>query len=295
MRFLALLWLVAPAGCGGGDPAADGGIAVVDADRGGGDPGGSARVDATTDDGSIDVDVPGDRAWTDTEVDLALNELVRVAADGSISFEPGAEVGPGGYKPDDHDGGNLVQCANHAALIAKIGTDGAAMQLGGQGWLAAPRAGRLFLGPNDSGTGNNAGAFSVTLTPDEPYDLIASGQAVTVPATSDWVDTGLDLTDSQLLTIAASGEVDNDTANATTYGPAGVPGTADHPASLLGCANHVALIGRIGADGSPFRVGSDYSRPVGRDGRLFLRVNDGSQENNGGELSASVSAGKYPK
>ncbi len=295
MRGWHILALACLAGCGGSDHgAADGGPVAVVADASNGDPG-SVRVDAAANDDSIDVEVPGDRAWTDTGLDLALHELVAVAASGSVSFEPGAEVGPGGYKPDDHDGGNLVQCANHAALIAKIGTDGAAMQLGGQGWLAAPHAGRLFLGPNDSGVGNNAGAFAARLTPDQPYDLVVSAQAVTVPGDSDWVDSGIDLTDSQLLTVAASGEVDNNTDDDATYGPTGVPGTADHPASVLGCANHVALIGRIGADGSPFRVGSDYSRPVGRSGRLFLRVNDASQENNGGELSASVSAGKYPR
>lgn len=289
-RNLALACL---AGCAAGDPGAhDAGASAADGAVGGGDPG---AVDAAPVVDGVDIEVPGDRDWTDTGIDLARDELVEVVADGTISFEPGSEVGPAGYAPDEHDDGNLVQCANHAALVAKIGTDGAAMQLGGQGWLAAARPGRLFLGPNDGGTDNNGGAFNVRLRPGQPYDLVASSQAVTVPGDSDWVDTGLDLTDSQVLTIAASGQVDNNTDDAATFGPAGVPGTTGHPASLLGCANHVALIGRVGGDGSPFRVGSDYSRPVGQSGRLFLRINDASQDNNGGELSASVSAGKYPE
>lgn len=295
LRALAIAASLAATACAGGESAADGSPPDERDGGGGGGGGGGPEVDAAPAVDLVDVEVAGDRAWTDTGLDLTAIELVQIEASGSISFEPGAEVGPEGYGPDDHDGNNVVQCSNHASLIAKIGTDGSPMALGEHGWLAATRAGRLFLGPNDRGTGNNSGSFSVRLTPDQSFDLVVSQSLVAVSGTSDWVDTGFGLEDYHLLTVAASGQVDNNTDDDTTYGAGGVPDTTGHPASILACANHVALIGRIGADGSPFRVGSDASRPLGRSGRLFLRVNDTSQENNGGDFSAEVSAGKYPR
>jgi hypothetical protein len=55
----------------------------------------------------------------------------------------------------------------------------------------------------------------------------------------------------------------------------------------------MALIGRIGANGSPFLVGSSYSGNVGA-GRLFLRQNDTATFDNGGAFIGTITADPCP-
>ncbi len=110
---------------------------------------------------------------------------------------------------------------------------------------------------------------------------------VVVSGSQPWTDTGLDLVLGKKVTVKATGEV---FANATVSGgPDGVPG---HPEwakyNVVPEAQHVALVGKIGENGTPFLVGAEASFVVKVDGRFFLGPNDKDTRNNRGEFLASV-------
>lgn len=110
---------------------------------------------------------------------------------------------------------------------------------------------------------------------------------VVVAGDQSWTDTGIDVVLGKKVAIKATGEV---FANATVSGgPDGVPG---HPEwakyNVVPDAQHVALIGKIGEDGTPFLVGADTSFVVRVDGRLFLGPNDKDTRNNRGEFVATI-------
>ncbi len=110
---------------------------------------------------------------------------------------------------------------------------------------------------------------------------------VVVAGTQSWTDTGLDLVLGNKVIVKAAGEV---FANATvSSGPDGVPG---HPEwakyNVVPDAQHVALVGKIGEDGTPFLVGAEASFVVKVDGRFFLGPNDKDIRNNRGEFVASI-------
>jgi hypothetical protein len=241
-------------------------------------------------DGAVEMDVavPGDAPWTKTGVTVARGDLVWLEATGTIFLNADIEVGPAGNASDEHDQYNLIPCADHASLIAGTGDPASPIPLGDAGWLLVPRGGPLSFGPNDSDYDNNTGAFSVHLRTPMPIGVIDERSAA-VPGDAGWVDTGVDVTADDFLAISADGAIDDSTASPeTTWGATGVPATPDRPASILKCANHASLIGKVGDAGAPFYVGADLSRRAPVAGRLFLTVNDSDTVNNGGKLSASI-------
>lgn len=110
---------------------------------------------------------------------------------------------------------------------------------------------------------------------------------IVVAGDQPWTDTGLDLVLGKRVTVKASGEV---FANATVSGgPDGVPGRPEWAKyNLVPEAQHVALIGKIGEEGTPFLVGAESSFVVRVDGRLFLGPNDRDTRNNRGAFVATV-------
>ncbi|MGK2930379.1 MAG: hypothetical protein ACSLFO_12460 [Acidimicrobiales bacterium] len=116
----------------------------------------------------VPVVVPGTEQWTDTGIDLGVDDSVLIVADGSIT--PSAPDfplnGPNGI-PDQRGRQYNVEGLeeeNHAGLIGRIGEAGAPFQVGSQLLSNADTEGRLFLGINDSGVGNNDGEFTATIT-----------------------------------------------------------------------------------------------------------------------------------
>ena len=57
-----------------------------------------------------------------------------------------------------------VEEANHNSLIGRIGEAGTPFLVGSQVLFEADTEGRLFLGINDTGVGNNAGEFTANIT-----------------------------------------------------------------------------------------------------------------------------------
>ncbi len=113
------------------------------------------------------VVVPGTDPWTDTGIDLSIDDTVSIAADGGVApaadlppHDPNGLLDPRG-RPFNLEG---LEEANHAGLIGRIGEAGAPFQVGSELLFTADTAGRLFLGINDVDLGNNAGEFTATIT-----------------------------------------------------------------------------------------------------------------------------------
>lgn len=255
-------------------------------------PDGGGKADDPADDGEdaptdFTVDVPVDHSWSDTGVDLERGEMFSVLASGTIDFGS-ASTDPEGYGPDTYDQYNVVPCADHAGLVGRIGQDGEPFFLGAEAVSVATRAGRLYLGVNDKNIGDNSGSYAVRLTTDISHDVIME-KGVTIPATVAWTDSGVDLAGGDLLVVTASGKVDDSTATPdTTWGPEGKPNSFNSSASILKCAPHVALLGKIGDSGGPFLIGASHAAPAPVSGRLFLGLNDMVLTDEGGKLAASV-------
>jgi hypothetical protein len=112
-------------------------------------------------------------------------------------------------------------------------------------------------------------------------------RVVKVPGTVAWTDAGLDVKAGQKVTIKASGEIGPNKANRT--GPAGFVSKPEWTKyNVLASAPHMALIGRLGKDGSPFLVGGLLTIDAPAGGRLFLGINDRDPGNNLGDFQATI-------
>jgi hypothetical protein len=115
----------------------------------------------------------------------------------------------------------------------------------------------------------------------------ARTQAVTVDARKAWTDTGVDLASGDRVAVSATGTIFHDASGST--GPNGVAERVDlQQFNVLKGENHAGLIGRIGDNGAPFAVGSDFASTNLAPGRLFLGINDQGVDNNSGAFSAVV-------
>jgi hypothetical protein len=111
--------------------------------------------------GAIQVD--GARAWTDTGITVRRGDRIGFSTSGQVSFRNGSNpVGPDGSATENRAGAP-VQNVGVGGLIGRVGR-GAPFAIGANSqWITMPAAGRLSLGINDSGVGDNSGAFVVTI------------------------------------------------------------------------------------------------------------------------------------
>lgn len=105
--------------------------------------------------------------WTDTRVDLEAGEEVTITATGTVCDDrtrPGQCYDPEGV-PDTEGRhpGDPYRDMNHAALVGRIGEDGAPFEVGAAASFPAPRAGRLYLGVNDGRFDDNEGAYQAVV------------------------------------------------------------------------------------------------------------------------------------
>jgi actin-like ATPase involved in cell morphogenesis len=110
------------------------------------------------------VAVLGLKPWTDTGVDLKVGDKVNIVAFGRAAHAPGEFTGPDGDPNPGLDQYSLMRSAPHNALIGKIGKTAEFFLVGNSSTFQADSAGRLFLGPNDTGTQNNSGSYTATIT-----------------------------------------------------------------------------------------------------------------------------------
>ena len=114
-----------------------------------------------------DIQVPSEKAWTDTGVDLLAGDTLRITAEGTINYTTSKTCGPDGGK---REWGDLLKAlpvndVGRGALVGLIGESGTAKAflVGAkfEGTVAAN--GRLFLGINDDNYDTNKGSFKVKI------------------------------------------------------------------------------------------------------------------------------------
>jgi hypothetical protein len=116
-------------------------------------------------------------------------------------------------------------------------------------------------------------------------------ETISVDARKAFTDTGIDVAVGDRVAVGATGTIFHDATGST--GPNGVAERRDlKQFNVLDSENHGALIGRIGSNGAPFAVGSDFSSSSLAPGRLFLGVNDVGVDNNSGAFTATVTIRK---
>ena len=111
--------------------------------------------------GAIQVDAA--RPWTDTGITVRRGDRVAFSTTGQIAIRQGGELtGPDGFTNETRAGAP-TQAIGVGALIGRVGT-GAPFPIGSNTQpITMPANGRLYLGVNDAGTGDNSGAFVVTI------------------------------------------------------------------------------------------------------------------------------------
>jgi len=117
----------------------------------------------------VSVVVPATEQWTDTGIDLSIDDSVLIEADGAATPRRNPAIplhGPDGHPDPVARQYNVegLEDANHDSLIGRIGEAGAPFLVGSELSSTADTEGRLFLGINDIDVENNSGEFTATIT-----------------------------------------------------------------------------------------------------------------------------------
>jgi Ca2+-binding EF-hand superfamily protein len=118
-----------------------------------------------------------------------------------------------------------------------------------------------------------------------------SGRVVVVAGVRGWVDTGIDVSRGDSISIDATGEVTLSDNRADVAGPAGSRTGRLAPNAPLRNDPAGALIARIN-NSAPILVGNRRTFVVPDGGRLYLSVNDDHFPDNVGEYRVTVSVGR---
>lgn len=131
-----------------------------------------------------------------------------------------------------------------------------------------------------------------TPQPEQPGPESAPGPGLRVAGNRVWTNTGVFVSQGDLVSFNASGRVQlsgdaNDVAT-----PAGATSGRTAPGSPVN-ALAGALIGRVG-DGAPFGIGNQGQLRMPNAGELFLGVNDNDVNDNRGEFRVEVTPQRAP-
>ena len=110
------------------------------------------------------VRVDANQAWVDSGVNVSRGDRMAFNASGDIMVAPGASAGAGGT-PALRSPGYPVPNAMAGALIGKVGNSAPFLIGSNTQPIEMPADGRLMLGVNDDGFGDNTGSFAVTIIP----------------------------------------------------------------------------------------------------------------------------------
>lgn len=145
-------------------------------------PGERSAASNPAQEGALVVTVPGNLPWTDTGMDVIAGQEIVFKADGKISLQKGnpqAECGPDGYDlrtiqqplPEKNLGALIGKVVISVSVFVdeKTGEEkreevAQVFFVGSENLVEMPAKGRLFLGINESVSGDNAGEFKVTIT-----------------------------------------------------------------------------------------------------------------------------------
>ena len=131
---------------------------------------GKSETSSTAQSGAVKtLTVPSNHPWTDTGVDLRINDTVFVDATGNVSFSAEIpSVSPNGDQPACLVNPNprvpyvAPELPCHS-LIGRIGLSGPIFEVGSSGRFRATAAGRLYLGVNDNFFPDNSGNWTVRI------------------------------------------------------------------------------------------------------------------------------------
>ena len=115
-----------------------------------------------------------------------------------------------------------------------------------------------------------------------------TGSGITVSAKQPWTATGLTVRKGEVLSVNATGEVQLSTDSndvATPFGSKSGRKATNAPLPNVAAG---ALIGRIGANGQAFGIGSGVQVPMPAAGQLFLGINDDGFGDNQGEYRVDI-------
>jgi len=111
---------------------------------------------------SKELDVPGNVAWTDTGIDVAVGETLVIESDGQVKYQT-KFASPQGLQRSWMDLARSlpVNAAGAGSLIGRIGDGDAAIPfaIGAKKQVSVRRAGRLFLGMNQAANEAGEGSF----------------------------------------------------------------------------------------------------------------------------------------
>lgn len=121
---------------------------------------GDGRVGVGTAGNSIAVG--GDRSWVDTGINVQAGQTLTISADGRVRLARDTNDFVTAAGADGRIADATMPSAPVGGLVAKFGNS-APVFIGQNRTLRAPRAGRLYLGVNDSYFEDNTGQFNATV------------------------------------------------------------------------------------------------------------------------------------
>jgi serine/threonine protein kinase len=133
---------------------------------------------------SVSIRLPGGQPWTDTGLDLAEGQTVRLSASGTIVFsrtDPRPE-GPNGSGVACYQNGNTFAVPFVAgdlpchSLLGRIGSSGRIFEIGAERQFRAAGSGRLYLGINDNFFPDNTGSWTAEVTVGAAMKVVRSEQ-----------------------------------------------------------------------------------------------------------------------
>jgi len=250
-------------------------------------------------------------SWTDSGLDIDSRSWLTFRTTGKIDIDKNSSGGIVAASGIPCAGGTTAQqnnckacrselAFNRGALLAKLGDNGAPFYVGPAGEFPINTGGRLFLLANNINCASAASSqsFSVAIgtQPSQTNFFFA-----TVPALSggestsknqivlgnapDWTDTGVEITANHMISFSSTGTVDlNGSTSGGTVNPDGQ--SCILSSCRTGNFKTGALLGKIGS-GAPFLIGHQrfWASFSGETGRLYLKLNDNSSNNNTGAFN----------
>lgn len=266
---------------------------------------------------STELEVPANVAWTDTGMDVRAGEMVIFVANGQIMFGRDASMtaSPEG-NPAMKNQSYPVPGASVGTLIGRVGRTAPFVIGTNRRAIQMPANGRLRLGVNDDGRGDNSGVFHVVIRDvgngtmgngsagpqGRAYgypgnrgngygggygDLLSPSTGLQVQANVAWTDSGIDVQAGDMLSFSPSGEVRWGRGGGDTASADGNSASIRDSYPVRG-APVGALIGRV-AGLAPFMIGSNTGAiRMPASGRLLLCVNDDDRRDNSGAFNVVI-------
>lgn len=244
--------------------------------------------------------------WIRSSIQVSRGQLVHVEASGTVTLEGRTQTTPDGLN-GRRDPDSPMPDANDGALIAAIGQDqnSPPIFIGRGVEFVAENDGLLYFTINHWETANARGSFRVTVSVDRNFRGDVGGntgggqpsqgkeKTITVNATQQWTDTGIDVEPNMTFEIVAEGEIE--IGNRNVARPEGnqnakVRGSS-YPVPDAGVGALIAKIRyRDGRDSNLLYIGAQNGAKTDPDeyGRLWLGINDDFVRDNKGSFRVVI-------